>query len=404
MLNSYGGGSLQKGVIEKKKLYIIFLTIYFICLPLDGMSLGAMGSVLKYIAILPIGISIISARTIKRSSLIGSQLLFVGFTVFSCMWSINSSMSVDRCISYVLLTMLTFSPAVFSFDGDDIYSIKRAFLWSSRSTALIMLIFSEYKYGRFILGGKIDEDPNYLCGFFLAGVIIILQKMLSKESRKIDIAEFLLYLFLILQTGSRGGLLAVGASVVVCIFFNRKGTNAELLKKIGYIVGILLAVIIALNFLPDTLKNRFNYMEAIETGGTGRFDIWTRGLEIFADSTLRRQMFGIGTGTITEVLLMTFYGTTAGYAMHNIYLETLVELGVVGFLCYLNWIMKYMVSAYRDRDKFAFAVIIGMMVLAISTSLHTFKPYFNIMLMIVVLENCEEPDYLEFCEDAEHFS
>lgn len=378
---------LNSGVVRKKDLYITLLTIYFICLPLDGMVLGSIGSPLKLIAIPPLALAVFCARKIRLNSLIKSLLLYLAFVLLSCLWSINPSMSVSRCVSIVLLFALTLSSAVFEYDDYDIFKLKRALLWSTRSTAMVMLLTSEFKYGRFILGGKIDEDPNYLCGFLFAGIIYIIQKIINKEYRARDIVEFIIYAVLVLLTGSRGGLIAITVSAVAYFLFGQESESKNTIRNIGILLLIIFLMVFSVNFLPAELQARFNLIEAVASGGTGRTDIWTRGIEIFRDSTLGRQLFGIGTGTITQVLIMTFYGRTSGYVMHNIYLETLLELGIVGLFVYMHWIITFLRTSYRQTDKFACFVMLGIAILALTTSLDTFKPYFNIMLLIIAQSN-----------------
>ena len=70
--------------------------------------------------------------------------------------------------------------------------------------------------------------------------------------------------------------------------------------------------------------------------------------------------------------------------MHNIFLETLVELGVFGLIFYCLAIGTFVKRSLKLNDKFCFAVLICMIVMSLSTSLYTFKPYFNIMLFVII--------------------
>ena len=58
---------------------------------------------------------------------------------------------------------------MFKYTENDINKIKYALTWSSRLTALVMLVFAEYVGGRFRLMGIIEEDPNYLCAYLAFG-------------------------------------------------------------------------------------------------------------------------------------------------------------------------------------------------------------------------------------------
>lgn len=82
--------------------------------------------------------------------------------------------------------------------------------------------------------------------------------------------------------------------------------------------------------------------------------------------------------------------------MHNMFLETLVELGAMGLVFYCFAIGKFVKRASEFRDKFSFAVIVCMVVMSLSTSIYTFKPYFNIMLFIVMSCYLIRNDILEY--------
>ena len=69
------------------------------------------------------------------------------------------------------------------------------------------------------------------------------------------------------------------------------------------------------------------------------------------------------------------------------FIESLLELGVVGLIIYAVAIFSFIKAAWKQKNKFAFAVVMCMFVLSLSTSIYTFKPYFNIMLYIILLLN-----------------
>lgn len=381
---------------NSKALYILSLGLYLFCLPLDTINFG-FGSILKLIAIIPIGIALISnIKYLKFIKLLKYQVLFTLFAGMSILWSVNPKMSLDREITYVLLTILLYSGSVFTYTKEDIERIKRFMLWSSRSTAVIVLLSSEFKVDRFVVGGKFSFDPNYLCGYLFAGLIICLSYLFDgKRKKAYPTIELLLYISIIILTGSRGGLIAGGTAILVFLFIYNKNSKNKLSKNINIILVILFILLLSVvlfNFLPKTLIARFNIINAIVSGGTGRRSIWEQGIKLFSESSLSRKMFGQGTGAITAILIVYEYNSYRNFVMHNIFLETLVELGIIGLVLYISNIYSFVKKSYRFEDKFSFCVLAGMIVLSLTTSLHTFKPYFNIMLFIIISSNvsCRE--------------
>ena len=369
---------------KNKKLYITALNLYFICLPLNTINLG-LGSILKFIAIIPVGIALLNAKwKIRVCKFFSFQILFSFFATMSIIWSVNIQMSIDRCVSYWLLTVLLLSGTFYSYDSTDIDRIKTGLLWSSRSTGIVMLLFSDFTQGRFLLRGIIKEDPNYLCGYLMAGTVITVAELLTprkKGSRAI--IELIIYIFLLIGTGSRGGLIAVAVAVVSLIIAS-KSDILSFKKKMFVIVTIAGFIVLINVFLPKQLLARFSFSNVIASQGTGRFDIWEKGIEVYKDLGVFNKIFGIGTGTITTVLRVFQYHVFHNYVMHNIFLETLVELGIIGILIYIINIFKFVSTSHKLDDKFSYCVLLSMIALSMSTSLHTFKPQFNILLFIII--------------------
>jgi len=374
-----------------KDMYIFFLIINILCLPLNAMNIGSFGSALKVVAILPIGIAFLTGGKIALTAPIRRQFLFTIFAACSIIWSVSAEGSIGRAGSYALLFVLLISGAMFKYTDTDIKKVKCALAWSSRLTAIVMVIFSEYVGDRFMMMGIIEEDPNYLCAYFLFGVIYSLNILTSKSkaSKKAwAIIELFLYFGLVLISGSRGGLLAVGAAVAMYLLTYGDKKTKHIEKKIVLIILIVVLMIVMIDHLPETLRLRFTVDNVIERGGAGRTTLWKQTVDLFANGNLFRQSFGYGTATI--IWCFSYYGYSKVKLAHNMFLETLAELGVIGFIIYSAAVLSFIKTAFKAKDKFAFAVIIGMLVMSMSTSIYAFKPYFNIMLFIIIQQNSGE--------------
>lgn len=375
-----------------KSLYIFSLIIYIICLPLNAMNIGAIGSALKLLAVLPIGIAIFGG-VLRFSSSVISQLCFTVFALLSMAWSVSFDTSMSRVVSYVLLFALIISGSAFTYTAEEIKKIKRALAWSSRLTAAVMLIFAEYVRGRFRLMGIIEEDPNYLCAYLAFGVVYAIDILTknNKVYRKIlAVAELILYFYLILVSGSRGGLLAILSGALIYLLTYSGKQDKHIIKKVILAMAIFAMVSVLIDNLPENLKLRFTVDNVVEDGGTGRTTLWAQAFDLFANGGVLRQLFGYGTATIS--LCFTRFNYSEINVAHNMFIETLAELGIVGLILYSVAILTFIISAFKNKDKFAFAVIVAMFVMSLSTSIYTFKPYFNIMLFIIMLENMRNED------------
>lgn len=377
-----------------KEIYIKTLVLYFLCLPLNIMNIGSVGSALKMIAILPIGISLVASQYYRIKRPEGYQMIFCLVALSSVFWSINQSESLSRTISYFLLLLLLFSGRKFIFNSEDIATIKRALSWSSRIMAAVVLVFADYYEGRLWLKNSIiTEDPNYMCAYFSFGIIAALDVLLTEKenikSKLISFIEIFIYVYIVFATGSRGGLISVSIGIGVFILFVGKFDA----KKLFVIIGILILATYLLNNLPDVLAERFSVENVVESGGTGRFDLWKQAFDLFENSSVFRMLFGYGTGTARSCFVIFDYPIQN--VVHNIFIEYLIEVGMVGVTIYtmsICWFVKY---AYHLKNKIALGVIASMIALSMSTSVYTFKPYFNIMLFIIISSNVKSDDFVE---------
>lgn len=379
---------MHKIKVSYKSSYLFFLVIYILCLPLNAMNIGPFGSALKILAIIPVGIALLSGTKFKVSVPLKAQFIFTVFALFSMAWSVTLDDSIGRVVSYVLLFVLLLSGTFFTYNQEDIQRVKSALAWSSRLSALVMLIFAEYVNGRFRLMGIIKEDPNYLCAYFAFGVIFSLGVLTGKAKalRKVlAVAELILYFYLILISGSRGGLIAIVSGAVAYLITYGDKKNKHIIRKLILLTIAGFVIISMIDYLPEYLRLRFTIDNVVEDGGSGRTQLWKQAIDLFSNANVFRQLFGFGTASVRWCF--AHYGYYEVNVVHNMFLETLTELGVIGLCLYSTAIFSFIKVAFKLKDKFAFAVIFSMLVMSLSTSIYTFKPYFNIMLFILVLQN-----------------
>lgn len=381
---------MQRIRISYKQFYIALLLLYIICLPLNAIRLGSWGAALKILAVLPVVVALFGGERISLRAPVLLQILFTVFALFSVAWTVQLDESTDRAISYVLLLALLLSGAAFRYTEEDTKRIKNALIWSSRLTALVMFIFAEYVGGRFQLAGTIEEDPNYLCAYLAFGVVHTIEVLVGTDTPRNKILhalELLVYFYLIFVSGSRGGLLAVGAGAGAYLIVYHGGSAKSIFKKVLLVILVFGLIAVIIHQLPENLKTRFTIENVTESGGTGRVDLWEQAIDLFANSNGLRQFFGYGTATVRRCFIMYDYPDIN--VVHNMFLETMVELGIVGLIIYSATIFAFIKASYKFVDKYAFAVMFSMLVMSLSTSIYTFKPYFNIMLFIIILQNAQ---------------
>ena len=168
------------------------------------------------------------------------------------------------------------------------------------------------------------DDPNYF-GVFQSMAFCIILSRLTGRTRFWE--KLILYALLalvglsVLITFSRGAYLALFGGFAVIIWARLKNAKTQIVFVIGTAALGIWHSLSLLESLPIVQRfvGRLNIIEAIQTGGTGRTDIWKR-----AVLSLGNNPWGYGWGTETVVL--------SGKVSHNVFLEVAIQYGVIGFL------------------------------------------------------------------------
>lgn len=379
--------------LNSKKIFIYALGLYFFCLILGAMNIGEFGSMLKVLAALPVGIWLLQRHRIVANRLLLWACFFVCCCAASYIWSIIPEESVTRIGTQVLYLFMLVAVSSYSYNLDQLVFLKKSLLWSSRITAIVVLFSGSYYEGRIYLSGIIQEDPNYLCAYFLFGISVTLNIMLDSKilkKRLFAVAELIVYIYIIVGSGSRGGLLAVLACSSIVFFSYQNGKNIikSITKKIAITIVVCSAIFVASSLISGEILQRFALETLIESNGTGRFGLWRDALNAFSDSDILRQLFGYGTASAQAITWL--FPFERHNVFHNIFIEVLLELGVIGLIAYVLHIFSMINFVFKRKEYFAFSVVASMLILSLSTSIAAFKPYWNIAMYIFCIRNMEK--------------
>ena len=187
----------------------------------------------------------------------------------------------------------------------------------------------------------LSNDPN-IFAFSMALPFWWLNKNRG-NSKSYHVLYFAICLCIIL-TLSRSAIIIYGFLLIVAMLSKPKNLLKSFRLFVAFgIVSLFVYVIFVAKweeFLLPILRSRY---ESAGTG-SGRFELWQIGLEIFKSNPV----FGIGWYNFL-FYNVSYYGGT-NYA-HNTFLEVLVELGVVGFLLYLAFHTSVILKFYRLNFK-----------------------------------------------------
>lgn len=189
---------------------------------------------------------------------------------------------------------------------------------------------------RFVLPG---EEPNYTS----TGLVFPLALALAFHSASAGVRKLFWTVVACMTaigcvgTYSRSGFLAT--TLVVGLYLLR-GNLVKGIIPVGAFAG---ALAMAVMFIPALNKRIFGIGDAVNDGATGRFTLWKQALEMWLDSPI----FGNG---------MSAFYDRYHVAVHNSYLQVLVETGVVGFVLFLAVIV---VAIFAGRKLRKGAVVAG---------------------------------------------
>jgi O-antigen ligase len=219
-----------------------------------------------------------------------------------------------------------------------------AFVLGAVVSALIGLLQSS---GARLAGGIGDSDGEaalLVAAMTLdAGLIATLPR--GSALRSIAIVGALIMGVGLIDTGSRGGLVALGVVLVAAVLLGGRWR--------GRAAGVVLLIAVLAPFYLFALAPSAAVQHLSSSSSTGRTDLWKVGLKMWEANPLG----GVGSGNFAVAAV--HYVQTAGplsradlivdvpHAAHNTYLEIIDELGVPGLVAFLTIALASIASALR---------------------------------------------------------
>lgn len=377
--------------LQREDLFFYALALYFIILPMGVIDVGGLGSFLKIYGILLVVFFVVSWRFVSfRGKIVRAQIFLVLMMIFSGILSVDRNSVVSRTSSNILLLIMMMLCSSAQFSNKQIKKLQYCQAWSSRITVFLLFYYGTYstQWHRLLLldNTPIIEDPNYLCAYFTFGISYALNKLLCSSGWKnklTAICEIMVYIVAVILNGSRSGMICLMATVVT-LFLMTKLSRYNILIKSIVLVFTLAIIIYTVNIIPENYLSRFTVDSMTADGGSGRIGIWENGLKVFCESDLYAKLFGQGAGSILRIFEINDMRVIV---MHNMLLEMLLEIGIIGMCIYILVILRAILVSYKSNNIMCLGVIMGMFSFSMMSSIYTFKPYWNILMLACCLES-----------------
>lgn len=284
-------------------------------------------------------------------------LLFLGWAAVSLLWAESPATGFDSVFRYglnIVLFLIVYTAVrdrqaaswlVAAFllgalvsaaygimaptDGSSLYDVSRATGTIGDANELAaMLVAALVLAGAFAVGWR--EYPVVLVFALLVGVFCLAG---------------------IVLTFSRGGLVALAVALLTAVALGGRWRPAA---------ALLLVAVVAFSatyFVYVASPEERTRVTTIE-GGTGRSDIWAVGWRMFQSSPVSG--VGVGNFPVSSIHFLLEPGALRRdefivdepKVAHNVYLEMVAELGLVGFLLFMTIIGFSLVSAIKAARAF----------------------------------------------------
>lgn len=370
---------MQKSGNRQISPHCILACLYFLLLP-TTIAVNSSGNSILKLATIPIGLYFLLTMLLSNRKLqingVHLALLLYTLTVVATLFCDAGATSINYVIGYLLNAALYICLTVIPYNKAELELMEKI-----QILLLVILnaltLFSNGTHAdrtTLMIMGQ-TSDPNYFVGFFVFPLVIALKQLLSGKHPLLYLVLIAVSLYSVFLSGSRGGFLAIAVTIAGFAFLYPSGFTKRFLFLIGGLVLILILWNVFKPVLPENIVERMSVAAVVETGGTGRMDIWKSMIREIVDHP-EKLLFGRG---ITAMHRMLKQGSWVNVVAHNQVIQAVYNQGLVGLLSFL---LLTGISFFRcvKRRKTVSIAIIGMMALSVSLSFNqTTRTFWNLI-------------------------
>lgn len=205
-------------------------------------------------------------------------------------------------------------------------------------------------------GQGVEHFGAYLIPALLMAVILAIRKSNNVPARLAPALLAVLLMMGMLVSGTRSAWFAVLAALIVVIL-----PRLRLRQVLSLVVAlsIFLVAVLQVPALGTFIADRS--LAAAATGGAGRVDIWKVGVGLISELPLFGVSYGgfsqyFGPQNVKAAPLPLEQGfVDIGRAPHSIYLSNVVELGLIGIVLFIVWMLPLLL-ALRGRGSYLIVI------------------------------------------------
>ena len=367
--------------LEKRQIspHCILSCLYFLLLPTTIAVNSAGNSILK-LATIPIGLYFLVTMILsnRKLQLNGVHLALLLYTIsaISTLFLNPSAESIDHVIGYILNAALYICLSVIPYNKAELKLMEKVQIVLLVLLNVLTLLSSGTEDDRttlMIMGQT--SDPNFFVGFFIFPLTVALKQLASGKHRFFYLLLIAVSICSVFLSGSRGGLLAVAVTIAGFALLYPSNFAKRMVFLIGGFAFLFTLWTLLKPVLPENIVERMSLGAVVETGGTGRMDIWKSMVREIVDQP-DKLLLGRGINAVHNTFIG---GVWTNAVAHNQILQTAYNQGLVGLLSFLTLIG---ISFFRclKRRKAVSIAILGMMALSVSLSFNqTTRSFWNLI-------------------------
>ena len=322
--------------------YLLLVYLFFYCSRIPEM-VPAMHAGLLLQPLLLIGMIMTgTTKTIYQSPVGRAMMWFTGWMLLCIPFATWKGGAFDQFTVALQALVLIFFMTAFIRSIDDCYRVMFVIALAMTVVGILSLVIGGGREGsnRLGLGSGNDtlSDSNFLALFLIVGFPLIWFSASVKKGllRVVMILAMIPVLAGAAETGSRSGLLAMGAGIIFFLIF------ATMKQRITIVGGGLIFLILAGALLPPNILGRFTTVfrantsaaeEAAESAETRKMLLGKS-----LDMTIHHPILGVGPGQF--MVAEAKEAEKAGHRgvwhyTHNSYTELSSECGIPGLIFYI---------------------------------------------------------------------
>lgn len=340
-------------------LKLMYLCTVFVFVSLDSVYNIPFSMVLRWI--LPMLILVISYKYVGGVVYPNRELWTLVPVIFgiTILYSIDRSYSIQRLISYLLITAMFFTYYKYVLQCGGLRNV----IYYLGVFFILYQILNTIYLGNFADRAKgITGNPNSL-GLWSNIAFVFALYYYQQTKGKLKHIFFIIVMLMSIYTAIAAG----SRTYTICIMINIIFSFIYIFEKKHSLIlffGMLgLATVVFFNKDVRLWISNIQGIQRLFNEGTTRGAVWDAGLLLFK----KKPILGWGYGTNQQLNTIEYLGYIEGYgdygfAFHNSYLTVMIETGIVGLIAILIHFGKIIFKGIRTylyvRDRTLLFVLI----------------------------------------------